>query len=644
MGRVPANRTKSAFGVWFPALLLVLLILLHVVLALSFHLRRGCCPAEVHHLGYHMTIDELRVLQGYVPMRSLPTPHPGSMAFFRRDRVALDLSNPVAIWRELVHGRLRGLWRNSDVSEYWNELPHPFLLPALIHTVSGGSLAAVALTPQIYLTVLLLSLFGLGRRLAGPWVGLSAAAIVSGYAGIFGLARTHHDSLSLAALTIALVYLLLRSDGFRNHSAALAAGVVAFLASRSGETVTCTMQVVIAAFGPFLVEVVRLMKRGRRDRKKEIRGALGLGLFLLLALSFFEWPRLMTFIQEVHEAHMIPDDSNPVIGPDFSPALNGLLWYLAYPSQLAFDMVRPVMTLWFLVGAVLAFRRPVGARKWALGAMVLIPLTVITVINRKAAWYLPPLLPPMAMITALGLARIRRRRLRALTLGLASACGLLVLGYYSIPSAAWRQRLNPEQYISRISKAVRVDAFDLIQDQSLEKDASLAEAARYFVEYLRRNPPPDGNIWLVAMLASNGNSAHAFRYLVELREPRVILVDLLSPDMPWEFYPLYDKERFDFLLYLDAPGLIPWLEGTASEVLVPQNWNMDLPRMEQYLTWPKIIEKLRAQEWERVDLGAGPVYRAVAPPVRPPEAQGVGSSQGVVGRVTDHSSTDVPEA
>ena len=69
---------------------------------------------------------------------------------------------------------------------------------------------------------------------------------------------------------------------------------------------------------------------------------------------------------------------------------------------------------------------------------------------------------------------------------------------------------------------------------------------------------------MVAMLASHEDPAQAFRYNVELREPRIFLVDLLNVNLLEETYPELAKVDFDYLIYVDDRGLTPWVEDVTT--------------------------------------------------------------------------------
>ena len=595
-----------------PLLLLGLLVLLHLALAHRFNQQRGYYPTELDNYNYVMILDFLRVVDGYAPSERIAQ-HPKNRIYIgRRDeRQAIKLAT---LWYELTQGRLQGLWRNRDPAHYNNELPHPWVLPAVLHLISGGSIAAVALAPQVYLTILLLSVYGLARRLADPWVGLAAAAIVSGYVGIFGMARTHHDANAAAALSVALVYLLWRSSGFRNLGSVLAAGVTAMFAMRSGENVARTALVALVVAMPFLFAIKRLVAIGRRDRAAAIHGAAGLALLLTMIGIAFDWSQVESFFISLSESKM-DNAAYPQIARDLSPSLYSLFWYLAYPIEISIRLVRPIMTLWFLAGVLFFLRRPMGARRIALGMMFLVPLAILTLVDRKGSWYLVPLLPPMALLTALGLARIRLLRRRRIALGLASFCAIFILCFRSVVPVKWQQEMDIEFIAPGISDTIHINSVRLMDSNHMlvgwKLEASIAEAADVFVKHLRLNPPPAGEIKRVAWLAKSDGPEHAFRYMLELREPKVFLISLLSTHLAKEDLVALANVDFDYLIFSDDTGLIPWVDDPSSFFGTTIEHHEVLQLKDR--PWPQaeIIEKLMNQQWEQLKTPGVPIYRRI---------------------------------
>jgi hypothetical protein len=76
---------------------------------------------------------------------------------------------------------------------------------------------AVMISSVIFLAILLFSVYGIGRKLADERIGLLGAFIVSMYPIIFNQLRVYMYDLPLSALVSLNIYLLIRTDYFRNR-------------------------------------------------------------------------------------------------------------------------------------------------------------------------------------------------------------------------------------------------------------------------------------------------------------------------------------------------------------------------------------------------------------------------------------------
>lgn len=76
--------------------------------------------------------------------------------------------------------------------------------------------AAVMVSNSIFLGVLLFFIYGIGKRLQGEKVGLLGAFIISMYPTVFNQSKTYMFDLPLSAFVSLNIYLVIRSDGFRN--------------------------------------------------------------------------------------------------------------------------------------------------------------------------------------------------------------------------------------------------------------------------------------------------------------------------------------------------------------------------------------------------------------------------------------------
>lgn len=563
-GRI--NGWREARSRWWPGrlpqVLLALLIGLHVVLAAAFHINRQYYPPPIQHDAYKTIVDMSKVLRGYFPMFPASGVNPGNKTLFDGTRQEdFRLYDPRALWRELSRGQLKGLWRNHEPRGYFNEISLPSFVPALAHLISGGSILAASLAPQIFLAILLLSIYGIGRQAGGPWIGLAAAAIASGYPGLFELSRTHYDALASGALATTLVYLLLRSDGFSRMGICAAAGMVALLASRAGESIACAVLIALIAVGPFILQLIRLLRKFDAASSRAWKCLLGISLFLL-PLLLFDWTRIPTFWKKF-SASQVELGVHAEVGAHVPQSLVGLVSHLSYLFHIAFELLQPMMTLWLLAGAVLLRRAPRG-QKLPVVLMVLVPLVPLSLMDKKATWYIIPSLSALALITALGLQGLKSHQRRRWALGLASFCGILMLLLSSLVPARYLANVDLDRISPAIKKTASVPGFPhgYLTGSSGIKLKTLAQVSHEFVAHVKKSPTPTSGPRWVAVFGQTTEPVESFRYMVALRVPELFVVDIAHPCMDFEYseklLALLERTPFHYLIYLDKDSLFPW--------------------------------------------------------------------------------------
>ena len=244
--------------------------------------------------------------------------------------------------------------------------------------------------------------------------------------------------------------------------------------------------------------------------------------------------------------------------------------------------------------------------------MFLLPFLVLSSTVRKNTWYLYPILPAMALITALGLARIRGQWRRGAALGLASMVGLLMLLFHTLAPRSWlAQAQEPVTYIER--RWTNIGTLDLQRLALGGSTSSFPASATLLADYLRRAPPPDGEVKTVALMADSEQKAMAFRYLVELQEPRLLLVHLTSSYAENRIYRQLDRIEFDFLVCVNDSGLRPCRfteEGVPSEKALQGSGQRDCAPPKGHC-WPAGVQQSGERRWQKVEVAAGkPIYVA----------------------------------
>ena len=579
-----------------PQALLGLLLLLHLGLAAKFHIQRAFIPFDivVHHSSFRKVVDYRRLLEGYESNEQMD--NIGSWPIIIGPPKALPWSDPHFLWQELSQGRLANLWHNPK-HLLWTDWPHPLFLAALVHLMSGGSILATALVPQLYLAILLLSVFGIGRMAGDKWTGLVAAIIVSGYPGIIGPGLSHHDSMPLAALGMAVVYLLLKSKGFSRLGPSALAGLVIFLMFRSGEIITSTALGGIICIGPFLWAL--WSSPIWRRPKVAPRVLAGLLLFLgqITVILFLEWPRIYDYIFTYVPSYIAQVDWQATVGPGMPECMARILPYLAYLVEFSVELVQPLMFLWLLIGAVLLWRAPAGLRL-ALVLMVMIPLLALSWIPKKSSWYVIPLLPGLALITAHGLAGLRSARAKTLALCLASLSSLFMLVGTSLAPDFTQRTMGLAGLSTMVRNTVQINTF--INIQSSNHHLNWKAAMTQFIRYHEEKGPARAASNLAVLLTAGAEPSLYFRYAVELKHPDILTISI-HPSDPFSRKIPWHQIRY-LILFDEFCQLTPMLK---SEDDFYKFYRENLKDFKYFITG---MNKLN---WTRVDLASGPIYQQV---------------------------------
>ena len=626
-------------------MLMVCLVALHLLLAVVDLSRRSFGPEFMIHSAHEIVVDQVHYLNGYLPLRGNIDERgtDSKQIIDGRRGPKLQWSDPRALWKALTKGRLSELW-TSD--RYLNKLPLPFFLPAVVHKVSGGSIMAVSLAPQLFLAILLFSVYGIACRAGGPWLGLAAAAIASGYPGIYQLARTHHDCLATGAMATAVICLLLHSRGFTRLWVCALAGIAAYISTLVPESISGILLIGLIVAGPFVMEYVRLIRRCRWRRVEALWGMAGLALFLAPTCMLFHWNRIFDFILYGKKS-WVEVTAYPMVGGHVPESLHGIVSFFAYFFRIAFDILQPMMTLWLIVGAVLLWRAPRGERL-TVALWVAVPLVLQTVMPKKATQYIVPICPGLALVTALGLRGLKSPRRRRWAIGLAAGCGLMMPLFFSLVPRHYRGLVDLDQISPLIKETVKIyelplgdenDGLPLLHHTDL---LPLARAGRELVAYDLENNSRVAGPRRVALFGGYNQMNESFRYVVELDHPRMFVLDLLGFNMVRTTRQLMLDElkadQFDYLIFVgNVPNsglqefpsdqwdplksrtdLSPILRAGDGLSIRPDEKSLmmmdgqSLPDQKRWnARFRRFTKDLLKRRWKRVNLSEGPVYQAV---------------------------------
>ncbi len=510
----------------------LLALLSGTVLAVNAeHFGRNPFPPRSMHRAFMMVPRLVRVFQGY-RQRPGVVDHldPSGKSYALPYRTPIPWTDPVGLWQELRQGgRLHRLFGGCTAG-FYTCMPHAFALPALIGTAFPGHPVWVDLGVTLYFLLLIVSAYGIAAEAAGRGAGLTAAALAASYPGLFGYSRWVEGYLPATALSVAMVFLLIRSKGLTRWGPCILFFLLAFSAIHNGEGLSEGIGAGLAVAGPFFVTFVHGVAQAVRERRWPWRTAVGAAVIVGLLLATMDWPWLLRGLEHVFtgfdEWYV---DARPPF-PNAGPFMRAVFSKGAYFILVYSEYLKPLLTFWLLLAIppflLRRFRLKVTVIAWAI-----VPAVAYAVMSRKAMWYALPMVPPLAVITALGLAAIPWKQVRVTAMILAAGSGLFQFLSLSLPpvSALWtvphylRQPLPPNYLTIRLSELISPVKPNLM---------TLHDRTQRFLDHLDHALPRDDRLKYVAVASNWGEDiyeAQAFAYVVSLSRTDVEVIPLAEP-------------------------------------------------------------------------------------------------------------------
>jgi len=276
----------------------------------------------------------------------------------------------------------------------------------LICAVFGESRTTAIWINHLGIVVLCLALYGIGRRLAGPWCGLAAAYVTMAMPAVFGVSRQFLLEFSVTAAVAVFVYCLVRHEERKRVGITL----LAALAVMIGLLIRETFLLYVA--GPTLVALVYAAKRtifGKGGVRKQgtrdivtivVAFALGGGVAFLLwyGPNFQEW-----------YAYAISNVAGE-LGSHFSAPTGEYLWAQVYSSLIYYHagVLALLAVVWWLFGrraATAPAKQESGRAHLAADIIMLlagvgVTLTVCLISSDRVKHFFFPVLPMLGVLLA----------------------------------------------------------------------------------------------------------------------------------------------------------------------------------------------------------------------------------------------------
>ena len=586
-----------------PGALLLLLILGEAGLSLAHEQTRAHYPPETHHDGFTRPPLLARAIQGWTPVE--PTCAPGN-CYSGYD------APPKPDTHRSGLAATRWLWDSGG--KYDNRYPL-FALPAALCIMAfPGSIVAASLGPRIWMALLLLAAYTLGKSARGPWTGLLGATVCAGMPGLFGLGMIHQDHVPLAAIATTIAALLLSSEGYSRRWRCAAVGALGVLAFRTAENISGMILVSLTVAAPFVYAAGHALVGPKATRLRALPGLmLAAGPFVAIAAATWIW-------NEQALDYMTNGVGSGVIDGWFGNYAVFPFHQLGYIEELWRDLLRLPLAF-FVLGSVVCSvvfvlrsrLNAAGSRTLAVLGMSLVPLLALSPLHRKALWYIVACLPSLGVVTALGFAQLRSARLRV-GLGAAVACVALAarIGALEAPSAArdWLARTFPKvpavyRTLAATAPINVLDGRRLIPPMN-ERRVEAASAAS--IIELARSLPDDGAPVRVLVLSTYVQDAVAMCWMVHVGAPYSTCFSPMWGGALWAPPQLLEADRYDILAYVAEDGLRPMaLESDAAfpgdlalTVAMDQGDRQDATRI--------FLDRLHEQPWQARTVPTGTLY------------------------------------
>jgi 4-amino-4-deoxy-L-arabinose transferase-like glycosyltransferase len=187
----------------------------------------------------------------------------------------------------ILSEHMRLAFEQGGVSGFWDAFltldpiraPLASAMYAATYAVAGDSRESAHIVNYLSIVMLCLFLYGIGKRLAGPWCGLAAAHVTMAAPMMFSLSRQLLVEFPLAAAAAAVAYLCIVSNGLRR------CGICVLLGAAIG--IGMLIKIIFPAFivGPLLVAIAARVFHHEKEEADFLVGGLLLNLVIVLVVA-----------------------------------------------------------------------------------------------------------------------------------------------------------------------------------------------------------------------------------------------------------------------------------------------------------------------------------------------------------------------
>ncbi len=285
--------------------------------------------------------------------------------------------------------------------------------------IFGPDIQTAYVVNSLYLFILFLSVFFIGKRLSGTWAAVLSVFSCATFPAFIAYPRDYLYEFPLAALTALSYFFLFKSDSFRVRKYAVLSGIITGLA-----LLAKTMGVVF-----FVVPVVYVISYALRDNDSGKRKNTAFFLFSAAAVAMVYYiPNLGRIFGYLFHFGFGKGSENYTFGVSVLSFKN---WTI-YLHDIARRGVSVGYFLLFLLSFVLYVSRKIASSRdyvmlwlWFIGGYVFLSLTPTKGGERFAL----PILAPLAILMSVHLAALPRKVLKYFMIALVAVVGLTNYSY-----------------------------------------------------------------------------------------------------------------------------------------------------------------------------------------------------------------------